>query len=126
MRAGGDVSGESADGKDEDWTKECVRETLNPNLSGNSEKRRWRRVLFPTPEGPDMTRGRLKSALIVENGVLNDGVLCDSVLCDVGGRRRRHLVKDMVSWARRPVFHIWALLRRIFGRNMPREQISAV
>lgn len=39
----------------------CSRDTLNPNLSGNSAKRRWSRVLLPTPDGPDMTKGRRKS-----------------------------------------------------------------
>ena len=43
----------------------CARETLKPNLSGNSAKRRWRRVLLPTPDGPEMTRGRPKSVLAV-------------------------------------------------------------
>ena len=38
--------------------KYSVRETLNPKRSGNSRKRRWRRVLFPTPEGPERTSGR--------------------------------------------------------------------
>lgn len=37
------------------------RETLKPNLSGYSAKRRLSRVLLPTPEGPDMRRGRKKS-----------------------------------------------------------------
>ena len=32
-----------------------ARETLKPNLSGNSAKRRVRRVLLPTPDGPEMT-----------------------------------------------------------------------
>lgn len=35
-----------------------LRDTLNPNLLGWSANRRWRRVLFPTPDGPDSTRGR--------------------------------------------------------------------
>ena len=39
-----------------------VRETLKPNLSGYSLKRRVRREDFPTPDGPEMTRGRRKSA----------------------------------------------------------------
>ena len=38
-----------------------IRETEKPNLSGWSAKRRWRRVLLPTPDGPDMTSGRRKS-----------------------------------------------------------------
>ena len=38
-----------------------VRDTLKPNLSGYSAKRRLRRVLFPTPDGPDMSSGRRKS-----------------------------------------------------------------
>ncbi len=38
-----------------------IRETLKPNLSGNSAKRRCSRVLFPTPEGPESTSGRKKS-----------------------------------------------------------------
>ena len=40
------------------FKKYSVRETLNPKRSGNSRKRRWRRVLFPTPEGPERTSGR--------------------------------------------------------------------
>lgn len=42
-----------------------VRDTLKPNLSGNSEKRRCNRVLFPTPEGPEMTSGLMISESIV-------------------------------------------------------------
>ena len=38
----------------------CVRETEKANLSGNSAKRRLRRVLLPVPEGPERTRGRKK------------------------------------------------------------------
>lgn len=36
------------------------RETEKPNLSGNSAKRRFKRVLLPTPDGPDSTSGRRK------------------------------------------------------------------
>lgn len=42
------------------------RETLNPNLSGYSAKRRWTRVLLPTPEGPERTSGRRKAATDME------------------------------------------------------------
>lgn len=42
--------------------QESSRDTLKPNLSGNSAKRRVSSVLLPTPDGPDMTRGRRKSA----------------------------------------------------------------
>ncbi len=38
-----------------------LRETEKPNLSGNSAKRRLRRVDFPTPLGPETTRGRKNS-----------------------------------------------------------------
>ena len=41
--------------------KQNARDTLKPNLSGNSAKRRVSRELLPTPEGPEMTRGRRKS-----------------------------------------------------------------
>jgi hypothetical protein len=34
-----------------------VRETLKPNLSGNSAKSRSSRVPLPTPDGPESTRG---------------------------------------------------------------------
>lgn len=62
--------------------KNVERETLKPNLSGNSANRRWSRVLFPTPEGPERTRGRRKS----ERGDMPVGVrenlrTCD--MCDV-------------------------------------------
>ncbi len=40
---------------------QSIRDTLNPNLSGNSENKRWSRVLLPTPDGPEMTSGRRKS-----------------------------------------------------------------
>ena len=44
-----------------DWdADETLRETLNPNLSGYSAKRRLSSVDLPTPEGPDMSRGRTK------------------------------------------------------------------
>lgn len=46
--------------------KGVLRETLKPNLSGNSAKRRFRRVLLPTPDGPDRTRGRRKLAAAME------------------------------------------------------------
>ena len=39
------------------------RETLKPNLSGYSVKRRVRRVLLPTPDGPEITRGRTMSIM---------------------------------------------------------------
>jgi hypothetical protein len=38
-----------------------ARDTLKPNLSGNSAKRRLMRVPLPTPDGPETTRGRRKS-----------------------------------------------------------------
>lgn len=34
------------------------RDTENPNVSGNSAKRRFSRVDLPVPEGPDTTIGR--------------------------------------------------------------------
>lgn len=53
-----------------------IRETLKPNLSGNSVKRRWSRVLFPTPEGPESTSGRKKSG---KGGM---AAICFRNLCD--------------------------------------------
>lgn len=35
-----------------------IRDTLKPKVSGKSAKRRARRVPFPTPDGPNTTRGR--------------------------------------------------------------------
>lgn len=37
------------------------RDTLNPNSSGWSRKRRAKRVLLPVPDGPDITNGLWKS-----------------------------------------------------------------
>lgn len=45
-------------------TFEDGRDTLNPNLSGYSAKRRLSRVLLPTPEGPDMSKGRAKCDIV--------------------------------------------------------------
>ena len=38
-----------------------ARETLKPNLSGCPLNKRDSSVLLPTPDGPEITRGRKKS-----------------------------------------------------------------
>ena len=43
-----------------DHEEQNLRETLNPNLSGYSERSRLIRVPLPTPEGPETTRGHMK------------------------------------------------------------------
>jgi hypothetical protein len=48
------------------------RETLKPNLSGNSEKRRCKSVLFPIPDGPDITRGQ-RISVIRKADTINQG-----------------------------------------------------
>lgn len=47
---------------------DSLRETLNPNLDGWFAKSLVSRVDFPTPDGPDSTRGLRKSeAMVVED-----------------------------------------------------------
>jgi len=52
--------------------KESARETLKPNFSGYSAKRRWRSVLLPTPDGPESRSGRRKSLVITKVCDLRD------------------------------------------------------
>jgi hypothetical protein len=45
--------------------KLLVREIENPSIFECFSKRRFRRVDFPVPEGPDTTMGRSSSRLVV-------------------------------------------------------------
>ena len=56
-----------------------LRETLNPNLVGWFAKSLVRRVDFPTPDGPDSTKGLRKSEAMVAEDIVD---------CIRGGGRR--------------------------------------
>ena len=50
----------------EGWEGGEVRETLKPNVSGWSAKRRFRIVDLPAPLGPEITMGRGEECMVVE------------------------------------------------------------
>ena len=68
-----------------------VWETENPNTLGNSFSKLFTMVLLPTPEGPQMTRGRMGLA----------GAILDKPDVDVKNEAVTDVYRD---WVRLPIF----------------------